>query len=864
MFKGIKYDLTTILPGPLVENAEPTAMFGITDLSNITAPLVLEQSIGWSAMISNTLASRGGAYFKSANYFIAVSGRIAGLGAAPTLVYYSPNLVSWGSASIPFNLTDNPYCVHRGYFYVFRSVSQGVWRSEDGLTWTLLSTGHAYATTTNYAVFSFQGNIILAHNDQTWISRDDGLTFSSLSAATGFGDLRNAAPVVFKGRMYLLGGRVGAVYSTGGYYSDDGITWTPIAGVFSAITGYATAVVADNKIIVAGGTDGVGSYYNTVRSSSDGLTWANDVSNTMPSGRLSTGLIQSADKVWVFGGEGAALTPATDTYSYSLGIDYYLNGTYIDRTDPDVQIYSDGYYEIQALYENQIKLARFCFTASGAWKPINLFNTKTVCQFKGNTLARPATFKRITLTAPWEIKFICRADYAPGEILGDSVTGNAIQIYPDPSVRVDTGAGFVTLAISLDSNEPHSYIFNATSATNIDVYQDGNLEGTLVMATTTISLNTLGGGANGVAATNQGYMYNLRIYSGGDILNAPMDESLTQITDQFIDHSSNENHIQVDSSGILATDTIPVNGNFTNGVDWWNQYLPFNGITVVDFMGRTDVLRVDSSVAANYFYQPLGLKNGNDYEISLYVNDISAQPRCIIGSSPGDTDILNTGYMTAVAWELKTFTFTAPDDHGYIAFDCDVPGIYYIDTLSLKEASTECQIIPVHDVTADAISGNTLRVYNATTKLITEYTIRNSAYSDSNLTKVFTTTALATSSGVALAAVKEAIAEGLSDMLLDFNSDSVAPRSVVKSLARANISKLTDKLGSNNKIDINVISPVIISIYDGELLIDKVVAGNPNFDNNYQVKVIRGRKISIWDDSTGIKQLDKYLTYSGV
>jgi len=362
MFKGISNETVAAIPAPLT-TLEPITLLGVTDKKNYTIPFSLTQTLGWSGLISNTLDIMGSAFFRTSEYFIAISGSQSGT--VIDKITYSPDGVQWGEKDLPFKRVQSAYCEHRGYYYViggFDGVSKDdVWRSSDGFVWDQIAIGCAFGAIQGRSVLSYLGNLYLCGADEIWQSTDDGLTWNLISAAPAFGNRSNMASVVFQGQMYLLGGHIVGVYQTDGYYSSDGIIWTPILNVFGIVTAYASAYVVDDKIFATGGTDGLGAYHANIRSSSDGLVWTADASNPIPAGRSSFGATVYDNKVWFYGGITLGALPETSVYYYGIGYDYYLNGNYVDRSDPAYNVASIGYYELITLGDYSANVVRFTY-----------------------------------------------------------------------------------------------------------------------------------------------------------------------------------------------------------------------------------------------------------------------------------------------------------------------------------------------------------------------------------------------------------------------------------------------------------------------------------------------------------------------
>ena len=209
-----------------------------------------------------------------------------------------------------------------GWFQSFEAPPRAVWSSADGKTWKVVEK--------NAPWIHSDLPMTVAFNDKMWImggwyngrlkghsasnmvwSSADGKTWDQATKAAGWSPRIAAGLVVFKNRMWLLGG-------TENYYfgddkslkndvwsSADGKEWKlETADAGWAPRAYHAAVVLNDKIYVYGGGNYVPKYqaFNDVWVSSDGVKW-DKVTDAAPwSPRIWFSGVAYRDHLWVLGG----------------------------------------------------------------------------------------------------------------------------------------------------------------------------------------------------------------------------------------------------------------------------------------------------------------------------------------------------------------------------------------------------------------------------------------------------------------------------------------------------------------------------------------------------------------------------------
>ena len=165
-----------------------------------------------------------------------------------------------------------------------------VWRSTDkGVTWTLQTAAAAYPSRLEEATVVLpDGSIVVIGGTQTlhqglndvWRSPDRGITWIQQTAAAVRSTMGHTAVVLQDGSIVLMGGNAGEYY---GQYRDEvyrstdkGVTWTCINQTpgWTARDGHSSVVLQDGSIVLMGGDNNSGSFFNDVwRSTDKGFTW---------------------------------------------------------------------------------------------------------------------------------------------------------------------------------------------------------------------------------------------------------------------------------------------------------------------------------------------------------------------------------------------------------------------------------------------------------------------------------------------------------------------------------------------------------------------------------------------------------------
>lgn len=209
-----------------------------------------------------------------------------------------------------------------GWFDSYAAPPRDVWSSPDGKTWNLVERQAPWKHSDLPMTLVFDDRMWImggwfngrlpghSASSEVWWSTD-GAKWEQATPAAGWSPRIAAAAVVFKGRMWVLGG-------TENYYfgdeksvkndvwsSADGKTWKrETADAGWAPRAYHGAVALNDRLYVFGGGNYVPKYSveGDVWSSVDGVHWEKLLDQTPWSPRLWFSSVVYRDRMWVLGG----------------------------------------------------------------------------------------------------------------------------------------------------------------------------------------------------------------------------------------------------------------------------------------------------------------------------------------------------------------------------------------------------------------------------------------------------------------------------------------------------------------------------------------------------------------------------------
>jgi hypothetical protein len=209
-----------------------------------------------------------------------------------------------------------------GWITSFEDPPRDVWSSADGVTWDCATAEapwrHADLPTTlvfddrMWFMAGWHGGRLAGAtaSNEVW-SSTDGKSWHAATRSAAWSPRVGAAGVVFKGKMWVLGGTEHYFESderhlkNDVWYSEDGVRWTqatPHAGW--SPRAFHSAVVFNDKIYVLGGGNYVPQYAGTndVWCSSDGVHWEQVTGAAPWSPRIWFSVVVYRDHLWLLGG----------------------------------------------------------------------------------------------------------------------------------------------------------------------------------------------------------------------------------------------------------------------------------------------------------------------------------------------------------------------------------------------------------------------------------------------------------------------------------------------------------------------------------------------------------------------------------
>lgn len=175
-----------------------------------------------------------------------------------------------------------------------------IWRTDDGVAWTLVGALPAARRSAGVAVFDdkiwlINGTATGDYNDV--LVSSDGLTWTA--AATFPAGNTYPSVIVYRGRLWVIGG-----YGLPGEVrvTDDGTTWEHVGDLGAPLHG-GSVIVDDDRLWYLGGHDGAtDTYYSETRWTTDGVSWT--TAGTLPDKRELMQPWLADGSMWIAGGLG--------------------------------------------------------------------------------------------------------------------------------------------------------------------------------------------------------------------------------------------------------------------------------------------------------------------------------------------------------------------------------------------------------------------------------------------------------------------------------------------------------------------------------------------------------------------------------
>jgi len=209
-----------------------------------------------------------------------------------------------------------------GWFNSYEAAPRDVWSSADGKTWKLVQKAAPWKHSDLAMSLVFDNKMWLmggwyngrlpghSASNQVW-SSSDGAHWQQAAARAGWTPRIAAAVLVFKGKIWLLGGTEDYYFGNDKslkndvWFSSDGKQWTQAtADAGWSPRAYHQAAVLDDKMYVFGGGNYLPKYQaiSDVWCSEDGLHWTRLTDAAQWHPRLWFSSVVYRDRIWVLGG----------------------------------------------------------------------------------------------------------------------------------------------------------------------------------------------------------------------------------------------------------------------------------------------------------------------------------------------------------------------------------------------------------------------------------------------------------------------------------------------------------------------------------------------------------------------------------
>ncbi len=217
---------------------------------------------------------------------------------------------------------DGRLWIFGGWFSSYAAPPRDVWSSPDGKTWTLIQKSAPWLHSDLPMALTFGGRMWMlggwyngrlpghSASNQVWSSRD-GADWTQVTDSAGWTPRIAAGAVVFRDRMWVLGGTENYYFGDASslkndvWSSADGKQWqqATVAAGWSP-RAYQASVVHDGKMWILGGGNYVPEYSatNDVWSSEDGVQWQQVTESAAWHPRLWFSSVVYRDHIWVLGG----------------------------------------------------------------------------------------------------------------------------------------------------------------------------------------------------------------------------------------------------------------------------------------------------------------------------------------------------------------------------------------------------------------------------------------------------------------------------------------------------------------------------------------------------------------------------------
>lgn len=192
-----------------------------------------------------------------------------------------------------------------------------------------------------HALFSYNGKIWLVYENFIY-NTTDAITWDLVTSECPADNFTGISHVIFKNKIWIIGGKVDNSDDPEIWNSSDGINWTLVTDDtgFKEVS-YPGTVVFNERIWIIGGYktyyDGQLYCSNEIWSSSDGINWEESNVERHWEDRYNFGLTEFNDTLWMAGGSSESIPFLDEVWFSPNGYNWYKSSnqtSFSGRTRP--------------------------------------------------------------------------------------------------------------------------------------------------------------------------------------------------------------------------------------------------------------------------------------------------------------------------------------------------------------------------------------------------------------------------------------------------------------------------------------------------------------------------------------------------
>ncbi|CAN0589387.1 unnamed protein product, partial [Ectocarpus sp. 12 AP-2014] len=236
-----------------------------------------------------------------------------------------------------------------------------VWSSVDGKDWTLVAEEP-------FGFFPKSNHTAIVFKDKLWVigggfsdvwSTSDGETWTRNEISPGFDSREGHSTVVYNDKLWVIGGTSVSDQKNDVWSSEDGLVWEQVAEStqFSPRADHTTVVFEDKMYLIGGMyiEDFSSNFLNDIYTSTDGINWVEVDPATVFGVRAEHTSVVYDNKIWVIGGWQAVVNETT----FEQDVTTFADAWYSDNGIVWVQIAINETFAARlghatTLFENKI------------------------------------------------------------------------------------------------------------------------------------------------------------------------------------------------------------------------------------------------------------------------------------------------------------------------------------------------------------------------------------------------------------------------------------------------------------------------------------------------------------------------------